>query len=168
MTNQVFNMNPRNIQVILGTYSIDGFSAKEDALTFAGAELFSDLAQGLNVTTVTYSANVTLNIGMKLNGGAPANNIIQAFANARYQANTGLLPDEISLPASGIMNDIPLIIIFTPQSGVPSFILTTKSFTIANMVDIGIPYAASTTYDREWTFKATFEPQDILGAAVTK
>jgi hypothetical protein len=168
MSNQVSNMNPRNIQVILGTYSIDGFAAKEDALTFSGAELFSDLAQGLNVTTVTYSANVTLNINMKLNAGAPANNIIQAFAAARYNANTGLLPDEIALPASGIMNDIPLIIIFTPPSGIPSFILTTKVFTIANMVDLGVPFAASTTFDREWSFKATYEPQDLLGAAVTK
>lgn len=168
MSNQTYNMNPRNVVILLGTYKIGGISAKEGALTFSGEEAFSDLAQGLNVTTITYAANVTLNIGLKLNAGSESNTVIQAFANARYSSNTGLLPDVISVPASGLMNDIPLSISFIPPSGIPTFALLTKSYTISNMVDLEVPFTASKNYDRDWIIKATFEVQDILGAAVTK
>lgn len=168
MSNETFNMNNRKIKILLGTYEVTGVSATEGALSFSGAELFSDLSQGLNVTTITYSANVTVNIGLKLNAGSPSNTVLQAFANARYNANTGLLPDSISLPASGLMNDIPLSIIFMKNSGIPTFSFLTKAYTISNMIDLDVPYAATTNYNRDWSIKATFEPQDILGAAVTQ
>lgn len=168
MSNQTFNMNPRNIKIMLGSYEVIGISAKDSAISMSGSQEFSDLAQGLNVTTITYAANVTMNISLSINAGSPSNTVLQAYANARYSANTGILPDEISLPASGIMNDIPFVISFISNSGIPSFIFPTKSYTIANMADLDIPYIASSTYDRAWDIKATFEPQDILGAAVTK
>ena len=166
MSNQARNFNPRNFKVQIANYEILGFSAKEDAITISGMEKFSSLSQGMDVTTTTFTANVTMSVNLKLNSGSPSNSVIQAFAAARYFAGTANLPEEITTPASGLLSDIPFTM-YAHKDGVPSFVLATKAWTITNMADLNVPYKATENLDREWNIELTFEPQDLMGALVT-
>ena len=158
-------LNPRNINFFIGTYEVTNFANADDAMTFSTNSDLSNLAQGLNATTITYAANVSVNLKIKLLSSGPDNDIIFAFAQARYQANNGLLPDGLA-PVGTLLNDIPLTIYFNSPLA-SSFQLITRSYTITNIADFNIPYSGPDRLEREWNFKFTLEVQDLLGAFST-
>ena len=149
------------VVILLGLFRLRSLVATDTPITFRTVDQPSSLVAGYNAGMIPFHANPRIELDLDILSNSYDNTVLDAINLAKASQNKTPIPGEISALLGQGIPWVPFII---RDSGSNEFLLTTRGWTITNMIDVSLSNSGTGSFARRWTFQFFRGSTSLLGS----